>query len=420
MKLGLLLHLYQPSTQEESVLKQVFSECYSPLIKLIKNRKSIFFTLNIPLSLLEALDKGGYKSWIQDLKELYDQERVEIIGSGAYHPLLTKLPIDYIERQIILNEYGLGYYIGSHQGFEGEDSFMVRNIVGFFAPEMAINEDVVRTVENLGYLWLIADENALPWEVKVEHKRSYGYTLPGSSLQIIIRDRSFSNLLAFKRDTDMAEILQYVDQQRHKEDVLIVALDGETFGHHYKDGMFILESLLDYCVGTGIETGKISDLLYFMTNRELPKLIESTWGASDFDIQAGNAYPFWSISDNELQMLLWELQDLLIKNACSDQVCLPIEEYARFPVWFTENLKDLPDKKLAEELTRDVLLMKFMNSDKFWWASRQKDVDGKILFNPAMIKKSLEIALEIARSYKDPTIGSEIIPLLNKIHALIG
>lgn len=80
------------------------------------------------------MDKYGYYEWIDDVKNLYDNERVELVGSGAYHPLLTQLPIELMEDQIILNEKGLGYYFGSRKDFEGSPAIMLKDVKGFFPP----------------------------------------------------------------------------------------------------------------------------------------------------------------------------------------------------------------------------------------------------------------------------------------------
>ena len=104
MKVGFVLHLYQPPTQSESVLRQVASECYLPLVKLIKERRDFNLTLNIPLSLVELMDKYGYSDWIVDIKELVKAERVELVGSSAYHAILSLAPVEFSDKQIILNE----------------------------------------------------------------------------------------------------------------------------------------------------------------------------------------------------------------------------------------------------------------------------------------------------------------------------
>ncbi len=155
-KLAFLLHLYQPVTQDEWTFKKIAKASYIPLIKLIKNKK-INVTLNIPLSLLEQMDNYGYSSWIKDIKELVEQEIINVTGSAAYHSLLTKAPKDLAQQQIILNEYGNGFYIGRQTGFEGEQAILVRDFNGFFPPELAINKNIHNILNDFGYHWVIVN-----------------------------------------------------------------------------------------------------------------------------------------------------------------------------------------------------------------------------------------------------------------------
>ena len=191
VKLGLLLHLYQPLTQESGVFNDIASSCYLPLLKLIKNQKDFKVTLNVPLSLLQQMEYYGFSLWIDSLKELVDAGKVEITGSAAYHPLLTKIPVEYAEKQIILNEYGLGYYLGRKTGFEGEPSVMIRNLNGFFPPEMAIDESVLNILDDLGYKWVVVDESALAGD----NYRNRVIALKDRNIKLVVRDREMSNIL---------------------------------------------------------------------------------------------------------------------------------------------------------------------------------------------------------------------------------
>ena len=108
-EVGLLVDLYQPSTVEESDFRQFVENCVIPLIKKVRANRKLTFSVNLPLSTLELLDKYSYKSVISDFKDLYNSERLELVGSISYEPLAKSIPTNILENQIILNEYGLGY-----------------------------------------------------------------------------------------------------------------------------------------------------------------------------------------------------------------------------------------------------------------------------------------------------------------------
>ena len=158
-EVGLLINLYQPSTRDESQVQQFVQSCCLPLIKLLKKNKKIKIFICIPLSTLELLDKFGYEGVILDLKNLYESDKIQLTSTTAYYSLLTDLPEEMIQKQIILNEYGLGYYFGAKQGFEGEASIMIRDLNTFFPPEFETNEEIDKIIIELGYKEIFSEKN---------------------------------------------------------------------------------------------------------------------------------------------------------------------------------------------------------------------------------------------------------------------
>lgn len=50
-----LLHMYQPTFQDSSVLRQIDKECYKPLLKMFEEHENVKISLNINAVLLEML-----------------------------------------------------------------------------------------------------------------------------------------------------------------------------------------------------------------------------------------------------------------------------------------------------------------------------------------------------------------------------
>jgi len=98
---------------------------------------------------------------------------------------------------------------------------MIKNIRGFFPPEMAVNENIVSIVDSLGYSWMVVDETALPEKFKYE-KNSGVYSFKDYQLKLIVRNRAFSNILSFKRDTDLTDIREFVDRMSKCETILLL------------------------------------------------------------------------------------------------------------------------------------------------------------------------------------------------------
>ncbi len=378
MNVSFLFHLYQPSFQSESVLRDIYNKCYNPLLKLIKSHKNFNVTLNIPLSLLEQLDKYGYGAWIESVEELVEIGKIELTGSGAYHPLLTKVSSLVAEKQIILNEYALGYYFGKRNGFEGEPSILIKNLNGFFPPELAVNEQLVRLADDLGYKWLLADETALPNSVL----NSNVFSLPDIQTKVVVRDKDLSNIISFKRTFDIADVWQYMQEKRKL--TYIVALDGETFGHHFKDGIAWLELFLDYLMLHNVSVMTVTEVIEDMSEHAIDTVVESSWGASMEEMANGDGYPMWDIEGNDIQKLQWEiLVDMcLVAEQAPSAVSNTPNLYETAPVW---KITDITDPVLKAANT-DIQLQKLFNSDQFWWSSKKTLPYGKVLYDAPILK----------------------------------
>lgn len=416
MEAAFLLHLYQPPTQDEEVFRQITSECYIPLIKLIKEKKNASFTLNIPLSTMEQMDRYGYEGWINDVKELVETEQVELTGCAAYHPLLTKIPTDLVYKQIILNEYGLGYYFGAHQGFEGEPSILIRDLLGFFPPELAINMDVLKVVDDLGYEWVIADKPAVKEYFDATNDRSGLFTINTINPILIVRDTNFSNLLSFKRDSDIDNVISYINKYFYDNNPNVFVLDAEVFGHHNKDGIYLLEQIIDNLEEKEIKIMTISNIIKEKNTQNIVEIRESTWGES-ID-EESLVYPYWHDEKIEIHNILWNLQEEIIKHYMKKTYKKDYEGLENIPFWKKETLNEIKEKKLRKEIESEVLVNKSLQSDQFWWASNKKVFD-KVLFSPKMVKKALDLYGQIADDLEDKSLIEKVAKSAQKVRNLL-
>lgn len=389
MKASFLLHLYQPSTIDINVLHKVCKECYLPLIKFLKQKKNLCFTLNIPLSLLELMEKNGYSYWIQDLRDLLNSEQIKITGSAAYHPILTKIPDEQILNQIILNEYALGYYLGSKQNFEGDPMLQIKDLDGFFSPEMSINENIVKILSDLSYKWVVCDSVAF----NVNMGFSKIFKLKDFNTLLINRDRNLSNMLAFKRDLNMFDINSYINTAQD-DDYSLISVDAETFGHHFTDGFFLLDYIVDEITNRGGELIFVDDAVTYYKSENIKEIIESSWGAGDEDMKNGDPYPFWYMKNSSIHNKLEVIEKEMM------QIDLPVESddlgLETSPIWKDE---------ISKEITIKMLVSKFLQSDKYWWSSK-KNVIEAYLFDSGMVLNALEYADKTAELVGNPTIKS--------------
>ena len=405
-QVSFIFHFYQPSIQTKAVFKQVFDTCYNPLIKLIKLKKDMSFTFNMPLSFLELVDKYGYTDWLADVRKLHDVGIIEFVGSAAYHCLLTTVPERLAIEEIILNEYGLGYYLGKTTGFEGEKAVVLKNLNGFFAPELASNNELCYMLESLGYKWLLIDSCATPSVVK--DKDAYLHT---SGIKILVRDTEISNKIAFYRGYKVDEVFNLFTHSTRKE--ITLAFDAETFGHHNKDGILFLDSLLDKLEGSEeFKVAKATDAVLYLGSKidrdvtaKSYDIVSASWGASKTDVQGGNFLPFWKNDSNELQSHI----NKLLQYLHSLYVGLPSltyenNEFANMPFWKEELRAKIKDDELRQFLFKQLSLMKLIASDFLWWASGKKLYSGAIVYDAPVLHKFIALALAYGEYTKDNSI----------------
>lgn len=405
MNLCLLLHFYQPSNQFGDVLKRVTQECYIPLIKSVKNNKKIKITADFPLSLLEQLDRYGFNWLIRDIKDLVDVGRIELVGSAAYHPLLTKIPLDFVDKQIILNESSLAYYFGVNKDFEGEDCFMIKGLRGFFPPEMAINGEVLEALGGLGYDWVSVDEFCLPKESRDTLKTGFVYHLSSQIPKLIVRSRRLSDLISFKRDLDRSAIVTEILKDSADK---MVALDAETFGHHYKDGVYLFESILSDILEKEVEVSTVSEAIQGLDVANISHANESTWSSTEAEV-----YPLWEKKESKVNTALWFLQREMHAEFASKY---PLEypelaspQNGGMPVW--KRTPSATSSVLGTRTRVELDMLKLQQSDQFWW-STEADIMGKKNFSRYMIDSVLDYYIEAVTA-----LGSNKI-LFDRINAV--
>lgn len=386
MNVSLILHFYQPPTQDEKVFRSVYDQSYLPILKLLRFYKSIRMTFNLPLSFLEQMEKYGYSSWIKEVKEYVDQERIELTGSGAYHPLLTEIPENDRNSHIILNEYSLGYYFGSHKGFEGENALLIKNVNGFFSPELAMDGTLLDSLIDLGYKWTVVEEYSLDGEEIKRHRNDPVFEYKDTEFSILKRNKDLSNLISFKKDSSTSGIFSFLNRIKNDSNGEVIATDAETFGHHNPEGIDLLESLIQYFNEKGIPMIKAGELIEDSIPISVTNLHKSSWSFHD----DAHTFPLelWKKEGNDVHKSLWELL-FAFSSKYDIDTYYDIDGFETVPIWKDTGISELSDE-IRSQIELKLTLLKTQNSDQFWWASKET-VNGKLLFNDHLILKNLEL-----------------------------
>jgi alpha-amylase/alpha-mannosidase (GH57 family) len=336
------LHIYQPPTQYVRILKKVAVECYAPLVEAFERNPKAKATINIPASLTEQLVNNGYFDLVRRLARLAGKGQIELTGSGAYHPLLTRLPDEEVERQVRLNEE------------INRQHFKIFKPRGFFPPEMAFSRRVGETISRLGYDWVLIEEVTFPKKTRV--RRDVIYQLVGSSLGILFRSREPSLAVAFGGVSSADGFRAMIPKG---DEYILTAVDGETFGHHRPDSFELLNDLYER-----FESVTISELLVRFPERIEVEPLECTWAASPEECRRGIAYPRWDNPKSPLHVKQWELLGLAVEAV----------------------------KRAGNHGKERLLLDKAVHSDQFWWASHAP------FWHPGMVERGAKMLLEVVNN----------------------
>lgn len=329
MKWANFLHFYQPPSQKPFWVNKIAAEAYRPIVRGLKKQSKNKVTININGVLLELLDANGDQDIITTLRSLVVAGQVELTGSAKFHPLLPFLPREEITRQIQLNEETLKKYFG--------DAWQRR---GFFPPEMGFDRRLAGIVREIGYKWIIVDEFAFPAKLRpIDYSRLY--TVPGlDNFNIYFRERKMSWVILSGQVGTGGLLLKSLGARLEKEEYLLTAMDGETFGHH-RPG---LEQLL-FEICDNIETVLISELSKYFPNSVAIDPEPSTWALMEKDLEQKKPFSRWKDPDNIIHKAQWELTNLAI-----------------------EAMKGA-DKKLPGYSEARDALDRALHSDQYWWAS---------------------------------------------------
>ncbi|MFA6338774.1 MAG: hypothetical protein WCW87_01825 [Candidatus Paceibacterota bacterium] len=302
LKIVVLLHVYQPPTQVSYKTEEIYYQSYLPHLEMLESRPEFLVSIDIPLSLVDQI-KTLPKGFTQRLNRLHRLNRqVEFVNTSAYHylfPLLfpyerAGLGVSYermIEKQLELNKK-------CYQEF-----FEAENVTGVFPPEMAFDSRLVPIFQRLGYKWCLACDD--PFKKSrldfPEHERVPQNWVPSmNDFGIILRSREWSDAISFEKYTNGYEFGHYLinSQLNWKErcqisgdTYIVIAMDGETFGHHQENAFRrFLIPFFDAVMSrkSVCEFAHLSDVYESFPRTEVV-IPEGTWSTAD----RSNPYPLW-------------------------------------------------------------------------------------------------------------------------------
>lgn len=363
---GILLHIYQPPVQTPQVIKKVVMESYRPILSALKDHPSSKITLNINGTLTEQLAEYKYDDIINNISALANKGQIEFTSSGKFHPLLPLFPEPEVKRQILLNNETNTKYFGK-----------IYKPKGFFPPEMAVSEEMLDPVKELGFNWIIMSgiANTLnEWPTEFISRDKNG-------LKLIFRDDIISIDLAFSKINNVNSFVERLKwKQTNKDYYVIIALDGETFGHHIKGAVdnFLIPLFKTAPRRDDIKMCTISEIVEKFPVGPTQTIKPSTWSTMSYDLEHGNPFPLWLDPNNQLH---------------KDQYKFMM--YSMTTVYLASKYTDSmnTDQKELIDSARNYL-DRGLHSCQEWWASKRP------WYSPDMILRGLNELLIAAVNAK--------------------
>jgi predicted glycosyl hydrolase (DUF1957 family) len=344
--LNLFFHIYQPPVQNLQTLNQIVRESYEPLTRLIREFSDLKFTLNINYSLVELLNQA-FPDIIGNITKGYENGNLELTATGAYHPIFPLIPEKEIRRQLEINDTGNRELLSS--SFSPE---------GVFPPEMAFDGSLVSLFKSIGYKWTIVDDkNVSYYGIEIPYNKVYSV----EGFAVFLRSNLWANRFADYREQwengqDCMEELVFSlnDWMRDNDGYIIIALDGETFGHHHPDlgEKFLTEFFQAFRDNNkGVQFAHLSEIYRLFPH--IPQFIPpGSWSTDEENLRSRDYFSWWKSDKSKIHELQWEFTDYVLDK-----------------VRALETNKEINDE-----------MDKALFSCQYWWASYWK-------FNPVEIYK---------------------------------
>ncbi|MBI3039904.1 hypothetical protein HYY75_12795 [bacterium] len=370
--IAILLHVYQPPTQLGFVVDEIARECYQPLVNIFTCELEPRFTLNINYSLTEHLVTRGHKEIIEGLRSASEKGNLEFADSGAYHPIFPLIPVSEVKRQLELNQQGNRSVFGPSYSPKG-----------IFPPEMCFSSHLARLFHEMGYSWCITDD--LPYSYH-NGTPPYNFIPKVSDVAVFLRSNTWSNDVSFHlwkgRDFLNTAKDRMSEWFGNNDGYLIIAMDGETFGHHHKyyEEKFFRSLLYAVREDPEVKLVTLSELFKVFPTKE-QFVPPSTWSASMNDLCADDPYPLWRSKFNPIHHNQWVL---------------------------THHVMGMVNGTSGGDPEARKLLDKAIYSCQYWWASSWNYDPTQIFRGAYLLLDTLERAGRVSGDREAIRIGREM------------
>lgn len=281
-------HCYQPPRENpwlESIERQdsaypyhdwnerIMAECYAPntasrildpdhrIVRIVNNYANTSFNFGPTLlSWMESDAPEAYSAVLQADKE--SRQRFSGHGSAiaqAYNHIIMPLANSRDKRTQIV--WGLEDF-WRRFGRQPEGMWLPETAVDVETLELLAEHNVRFTILSPYQAWRVRPVGTQTWQDvtggKIDPARAYVQNLPsGRSINLFFYDGPVSQAVAFEKLLDSGEkfaarLMSAFSESRDWEQLVHIATDGETYGHHHRYGEMALSYALHHLESTGM------------------------------------------------------------------------------------------------------------------------------------------------------------------------
>ncbi|OGG19429.1 hypothetical protein A2721_02785 [Candidatus Gottesmanbacteria bacterium RIFCSPHIGHO2_01_FULL_47_48] len=315
---ALILHFYQPPSQSLTLTELILRSSYLPFLDLLLTHPEIQMTLNISASLLLQLEQIKDHDFFEKIKALGNRGQIEFLNSAIFHPILPLTPLPVITRQIKENAEIVEKFCHS------------KPVPGFFPPELAVDEKVLRLISKQMDFTIIDESSLNPNFDLKEIPKSSIFKFQISNFKFLVSSRSLTELIrGYPTVLHADKLITFINSQisvpkergANLKSPLVSVSDAEVFGHHYSERTNLLRGLFESGGFRFIKATTALENLKSQVSSLKSSLVASSWQTAREDIKAGVPFIFWNNPHNPLQKKYHRLAQMAYKflKKCSQE-----------------------------------------------------------------------------------------------------
>jgi hypothetical protein len=216
--------------------ERVAAECYMPNAEAGHFERISF---NLGGTLARWLDEFAHTTYERIVGAEHVHREAHGVGNGLAQPVHhTILPLARHRDKICQVRWGIASF--THRFGHPPQ--------GIWLPEMAVDYETLEILAAEGLRFTVLTDEQVRGDMEAGAGPYVVRLSKGREFVVFVRDRALSNALSFNMP-DLAHADDWLEDQmgwrRQRDKLVLIATDGETFGHHHRQGVEVLGRILD-------------------------------------------------------------------------------------------------------------------------------------------------------------------------------